>query len=126
MVVIVIIGLLASAVTMGVRSYLIAGKQNIAKMEIANICQAIDTFYATQGRLPTNEEGLDVLAASDAGFAGSLLSKLPRDPWGNPYEYIQPGRQAPYEVVCFGADEREGGEGADGDLSSSSMDRESP
>ena len=44
-------------------------------------------------------------------FAEGLLSKIPRDPWGHPYEYIQPGRNVAYEVLCYGADGREGGEG---------------
>lgn len=122
MVVIVIIGLLSGAVTLGVRSYLIAGKQNVAKMEITNISQALDTFYAARDRYPTNEEGIEILAVEQQGGMGALLNKIPRDPWGRPYQYNRPGREAPYEVICFGADGREGGEGADRDLSSSGID----
>lgn len=124
MVVIVIIGLLASAVTLGVRSYLITGKQNIAKMEIANICQALDTYYATVDRYPSIEQGLDVLASGKMSEGGGLLDKLPRDPWGNPYEYIQPGIESPYEVVCLGADQREGGDGANEDITSETLKSE--
>jgi general secretion pathway protein G len=123
MVVIVIVGLLASAVTLSVRSYLIASKQNIAKLEISNICQALDTFYAANDRYPTNEEGFDVLARPSEQFADALLSKVPLDPWRNPYQYNQPGRSGPYEVICLGADGREGGQGADQDIANDDLDR---
>jgi general secretion pathway protein G len=118
MVVIVIIGLLAGAVTMGVRSYLVSGKQSVAKLEIANICQALETYYSAYDRYPSNDEGLRVLTLPSAKFVDGLLSKVPRDPWGHEYQYNQPGRNRPYEVICFGADAREGGTGADADLTS--------
>ena len=47
-----------------------------------------------------------------------LVHKMPRDPWGNAYQYNNPGRNGPYEVICYGADGREGGEGANMDISS--------
>ena len=61
MVVLVIIGLLAGVVTINVRSYLVKGKQNTAKMEIARIVDALETFYSLHDRYPSNEEGLRVL-----------------------------------------------------------------
>lgn len=124
MVVIVLIGLLAGVVTIQTRSYLLAGKKSVAKVEISKICQALDTFYTAFDRYPTSEEGLDILTQSSDTFADGLLSKLPSDPWRNPYEYVQPGREAAFEVICYGADGREGGEGADADISSSDLDRE--
>lgn len=122
MVVIVIIGLLAGAVTMGVRGYLISGKQSVAKMEIAKICQALDTYYAVYDRYPTSEEGIEVLAAPTEKIADALLSKIPVDPWGKPYEYLQPGRNGAFEVISYGADGREGGKSADMDISSENLD----
>jgi general secretion pathway protein G len=124
MVVIVIIGLLAGAVTMGVRSYLVAGKQSVAKMEIAKICQALDTFYTAYDRYPANDEGIEVLAKASDKFVDGLLNEVPRDPWGNAYQYNHPGRSGPYEVISYGADGREGGEGAESDISSSQLDGE--
>jgi len=118
MVVVVIIGLLAGVVTVSVRSYLVRGKQNVARMEIAKICQALDTYYSQYDRYPTSEEGIEVLVEPSDAFPDGLLNKLPKDPWGHAYEYHFPGRDAPYEVICYGADHREGGTGADGDLSS--------
>ncbi len=118
MVVIVIIGLLAGAVTLSVRSYLISSKQNVAKMEIAKISEALNTFYAQYDRFPGNEEGIEILAQPSEKFADGLLSKVPVDPWGNPYEYIHPGRSKPFEIISYGADGREGGTGAEQDISS--------
>lgn len=121
MVVIVIIGLLAGVVTLSVRSYLIRSRQNVAKMEIAKICQALDTFYSQYDRYPTNEKGIAALTEKTAAFTDGLLTKMPVDPWGNPYEYQSPGRKGPYEVISYGADHREGGTGADMDISSDNL-----
>jgi general secretion pathway protein G len=118
MVVIVIIGLLSGAVTLSVRSYLVSGKQNVARMEISKIAQALDTFYSAYDRYPTLDEGLESLAKPGPKFAEGILSKVPRDPWGRLYEYHNPGRERAYEVICYGADGHEGGAGADMDLSS--------
>jgi len=118
MVVIVIIGLLAGVATVSVRSYLVRGKQNIAKMEIAKICEALDAFYSHFDRYPTAEEGIAVLAAKTADFPDGLLNKVPNDPWGNRYEYLVPGSNGPYEVICYGGDHRQGGSGGDADISS--------
>jgi len=124
MVVIVLIGLLAGAVTLATRSYLVSGKQSVAKLEISKICEALDTFYAVYDRYPTNDEGLEVLAEPSEKFEDGLLNKVPLDPWSNPYEYVHPARDAAYEVISYGADGREGGEGADRDLSSRDLDDE--
>lgn len=124
MVVIVLIGLLAGAVTLGTRSYLISGKQGVAKLEISRICQALDTFYTAHDRFPTNEEGIEILAEPSDKFSVPLLSGVPKDPWGNPYEYVHPGRETAYEVISFGADGREGGTGADLDIRSTDLDPE--
>lgn len=118
MVVIVIIGLLAGVVTLSVRSYLIASKQNIARMEMAKMVQALESFYAAFDRYPTNEEGLQALLEKTDAYPEGLLTFIPDDPWGKPYEYTSPGTEQPFEIVCYGADHREGGTGADLDLRS--------
>lgn len=121
-VVMVIIGLLASVVAFRTRSYLILSKQNAARLEVAKIGQALETFYGAYDRYPTNEEGLEILAARTEHFPDGILNKVPLDPWKNPYQYICPGRDAPYEVICLGADRREGGDGPDRDISSSDQE----
>jgi general secretion pathway protein G len=114
--------LLAGAVAVGTRQYIISGKRAVAKLEISRICQALDTFYTAYDRFPTNDEGIEVLAQPSEKFAAALLSEVPKDPWGRLYEYIHPGRDTAYEVLSFGADGREGGTGADGDISSTALD----
>jgi general secretion pathway protein G len=123
MVVIVIIGLLATAVTINVRSYLTSAKQKVARQDLATISQALDSFWAVYGRYPTNEETLDVLTKPSEKLPEPLLKSLPADPWGHPYQYNSPGPKGPYEIVCFGADGREGGEGADADITSDDLKR---
>ena len=125
MVVIVIIGLLSTVVTISVRGYLITSKQNVAKMEIAKIASAIDTFYAHNDRYPTTNEGLQSLVERSEEFPEGLLTSMPIDPWGDEYEYVSPGGDQPYEIVSYGADHREGGKGADLDISSRTLARKS-
>jgi general secretion pathway protein G len=122
MVVIVIIGLLSGVVTMSVRSYLIRGKQTVARMEIAKISQAIDTFYGEFDRYPSSDEGIAVLVEKSDKFPDGLLNKMPLDPWKHAYEYVYPGQNGPYELVSYGADHQEGGTGADADISSADVE----
>lgn len=106
MVVVVIIGLLAGAVTLKVSNYMDTAKINRAKSDLATIVAAVEAYYLTNGRYPTNEEGLKYL---------SLKSRT--DPWGSSYGYNSPGRnREAFEVICFGADGREGGEGTNADI----------
>src|SRR5579872_7562448 len=81
MVVIVIIGLLAGVATISVRSYLVRGKQNVARLEISKICQALETFYGHFDHYPTAEEGIAALATKSDAFPDGLLNKVPLDPW---------------------------------------------
>jgi general secretion pathway protein G len=121
-VVMVIIGLLSSLVAIRTRAYLISAKQNAAKAEISTVVRALETFYATESRYPTNEEGVEILAERRESFGDALLTKVPIDPWGNVYQYVSPGTDNPYEVLSLGADGKEGGEGADADISSEELD----
>jgi general secretion pathway protein G len=121
MIVIVIIGLLAGVVTINVRSYLTRAKQSAARQEIATVVHALNTFYATCGRYPTNEEGLGVLTSASEKFPEPILEGKLADPWGRSYQYNAPGSKGPFEVLSYGADGREGGDGADADLSSDAL-----
>lgn len=121
MVVIVIIGLLASVVTVNVRSYMTRAKQNAARQEIATIVQALEAFYTATGRYPTNEEGIVSLTKPSQKFPEPPLSGEPRDPWGNSYQYNCPGTSGAYDVICYGGDGREGGSGADADITNHNL-----
>ena len=107
--------------TFGVRGYLLAGKQNVAKLEVSKIVQGLETYYTLYDRYPTNEEGLDALVEPSDKFPDGILSRVPRDPWGRPYEYARPGRGGPFEVLSLGADGREGGDGGDADVGSDDL-----
>ena len=121
MIVIVIIGLMAGVVTVNVQSYMDKAKQNTARQEIATIVKALDTFYASYSRYPTSDEGLECLAKASEKIPEALIKGVPTDPWGRPYQYVVPGASGPYDVMSFGADGREGGEGKDMDITSDSI-----
>jgi general secretion pathway protein G len=117
MVVLALMGLLAALVTINVRHYMVSGKQNAAKVEIRTISDALETFDTIYGRYPTNEEGLAILTQKSEKISVPLLNQMPIDPWGHPYQYNNPGQGGtPYEVISFGADGQEGGDGQDLDI----------
>jgi general secretion pathway protein G len=116
MIVIVIIGLMAGIVTYATSNYLDKAKHNRAKADIAVYCGAVDSFYLDQGRYPDNREGLKALVPQ-------FIKQLNNDPWGRPYQYLQPGKRGAYDIVSYGADGREGGTGADTDISNWDIDR---
>ena len=121
MIVIVIIGLLAGVVTINVRHHLLRARQGTARQEIATIVHALNVFYAECGRYPTNEEGLAVLKSAGEKFPEPLLEGGLEDPWGRPYQYNSPGASAPFEVISYGADGREGGDGIEADITSDAL-----
>jgi len=120
MAVLVLIGILATAVAVNVHSYLIKGRQNAVRAELSSICTALETYSGEYGHYPSTEEGLAVLTKPSDKFSEPLLNKQPIDPWGYPYHYQTPGRggQA-FEVFSYGNDNRAGGTpgSADEDLS---------
>lgn len=118
MVVLVIIGLLAGVVTLSVKNYMVKGRQNTARMEVARLVEALDTYMTVYGRYPSNDEGLEILAQQSDKLPEPLIPRVPKDPWGGAYQYNQPGRDAAFEVICYGADGVEGGEGGDADIAS--------
>ena len=116
MVVVVIIGVMATAVTLTVTDYLVTAKQNVSKSEIATIKSALSVFFLENDRFPNNEEGLAILKKkTPAHPSGTLTSDL-NDPWGRPYIYVHPGTRDAFDLVSYGADGQEGGTGADSDI----------
>ena len=92
-------------------------------MEISKVSQALENFYTTYDRYPTNQEGLPILAKKNDDFADGILTFIPQDPWGNNYEYVSPGKSRPFDIICYGADNREGGDGANKDIVSADLGR---
>src|SRR3954468_17309305 len=116
--VLALMAIVAGIVTISVRPLMVKGKQDAATAGVGNIAQALEAYYGIYGRYPTNEEGLAILRRKTEKIPDPLLTQDPIDPWGHPYQYNAPGRDGPYEVICFGADGREGGSGADKDIAS--------
>ena len=114
--VLALMAIVAGIVTVSVRPLMVKGKQDAARAEVSNICNALEAYFSVHGRFPGNDEGLAALRKKDEKLTEPLLTQDPVDPWGRPYQYNAPGRQGPYEVICFGADGREGGSGADRDI----------
>lgn len=109
MIVVVIIGLMAGVITFSVAGYLSKAKTNKAKSDIATLSGAVDSYFLDKGRYPDNQEGLKALVPQ-------FIKVLQNDPWGHPYQYVQPGKAGAFDIICFGADGREGGAGADADI----------
>ena len=112
MVVIVIIGLLATVVIINVMPASNRAAVTKARADIATLEQALDMYRLDNLRYPTQAEGLQALVA------GNYIRRLPADPWRNPYSYSAPGADgADFRIVSLGADGREGGSGEDEDIS---------
>ena len=109
MVVVVIIALLAGAVGFSVSGFTDRGRITKAKADLSTISSAVKSYYGDHGRYPDPAEGLSVLVPD-------YLDQMVLDPWGGEYQYEYPGSEGEFDVICFGADGREGGEGKDADL----------
>lgn len=120
LVVIVIIGLLASYV--GPKYFAQLGKSEItvAKAQIEAFEKALDQFRLDVGRYPTTEEGLSALMTkpeSAEKWNGPYLKKeLPKDPWGHGYIYSSPGTKRDFEITSYGKDGQAGGSGENADI----------
>lgn len=121
LVVLVIIGLLASYV--GPKYFSQVGKSQVtvAKSQMDAFDKALDTFRLDVGRYPTNEEGLQGLMAAPPNDAAKwngpyMKTAIPLDPWGHPYLYRTPGARGDMEIVSYGRDGQPGGTGEDADI----------
>jgi len=94
----------------------------VARGEIGTIVQALGQFYSVYGRYPTNEEGIAILCKPSEKITEPLLDGgVPADPWGHTYQYNSPGSTGPFEVICYGMDGKQGGDGIDTDISSDKL-----
>lgn len=125
MVVIVIIGILAALVAPKILSRPDEARAIAAKQDIATILQALKLYRMDNFKYPATEQGLNSLVEKPATTpvphnwkAGGYLEKLPRDPWGQYYQYLNPGLHGEIDVFSFGADGAMGGEGVDADIGS--------
>lgn len=125
MVVVVIIGILAALVMPKIISRPDEARAIAAKQDIASLLQALKLYRLDNLRYPVTEQGLQALVTKPATApippnwkSGGYIERLPKDPWGNPYQYLNPGVQGEIDVFSFGADGVPGGEGNDADIGS--------
>ena len=123
MVVLVIIGLLAALIVPNVLDRADDARVTAARTDVSNIMQALKLYRLDNQRYPTGEQGLQALVTKPT--AGPIpanwktyLEKLPKDPWDNDYQYVNPGVKGAVDVFSFGADGKSGGEGLDADIGS--------
>lgn len=125
LVVIVIIGLLATIVAINVIPAGNKARVEKAKADIATLEQALEQYRLDNLAYPSASQGLNALIAPPPGLAepgryrpGGYIRRLPSDPWGRPYLYTMPGTKGPFDVASLGADGQSGGEGDDADIHS--------
>ena len=125
LVVIVIIGVLAALIVPNVIGRPDEARATVAKSDIAAIMSALKLYRLDNQRYPTGEQGIAALVAKPEQppvppnwKPGGYLEKLPKDPWGRPYVYLNPGVRGEVEVMSFGADGQAGGSGIDADIGS--------
>ena len=128
MVVVIIIGILAAIVAPNVIGRVDDAQITKAKVEIANIENAMKFYRLDNFAYPSSEQGVAALVNKPADpsirnwKSGGYLDRVPKDPWGNEYLYLNPGNQGEIDVYTLGRDARPGGEGIDGDIGNWDLD----
>lgn len=125
MVVIAIIGILAALIVPKIMSRPDQARRVAATQDIATMMQALKLYRLDNGRYPSTEQGLGALVEKPGVDPvpnnwkdGGYLEKLPQDPWGNPYQYLNPGVHGEIDVFSYGADGKPGGDKNDADIGS--------
>lgn len=123
MVVLVIIGVLAALIVPNVLDRADDARTTAAKTDVNNLMQSLKLYRLDNQRYPTSEQGLAALIAKPTAAPvppnwRPYLDKLPADPWGRPYAYLNPGVHGEIDVLSLGADGQPGGEGKNADIGS--------
>ncbi len=122
MVVVIIIGILAAIVAPNVIGRVDDAQITKAKAEISNIENAMKFYRLDNFTYPTTEQGIEALVSKPQDpnvrnwKPGGYLDRLPKDPWGNPYLYLNPGNNGEIDIYSLGRDGTPGGEGLDADI----------
>ncbi|MGS0743500.1 type II secretion system major pseudopilin GspG [Glaciimonas sp. GG7] len=125
MVVVVIMGILAALVVPKLMGRTDDARVMAARADISTIMSALKLYKLDNQRYPSTEQGLQALVtkpttgpAATGWKSGGYIDKLPKDPWGNPYQLLSPGIKGDIDVLSLGADGLPGGEGNDADIGS--------
>jgi general secretion pathway protein G len=123
MVVLVIIGVLAALIVPNMLGRADDARVTAARMDIGNLGQALKLYKLDNQRYPTATQGLQALVTRPSVEPLAMnwkayVEKLPSDPWGHAYQYLNPGINGEVDVLSLGADGQAGGEGKDADIGS--------
>lgn len=125
MVVVVIMGIMAALIVPKVMGRSDDARVIAAKQDVATLMQALKLYKLDNQVYPTTEQSLQALIAkptsgpaADGWKTGGYLDKLPKDPWGNPYQFLSPGIKGDIDVFSLGADRLPGGVGIKADIGS--------
>ncbi|OOZ39170.1 type II secretion system protein GspG [Solemya pervernicosa gill symbiont] len=124
LVVVVILGILASVVIPKIMDEPDAAKKTKAQFDIRSLETALDRYRLDNHHYPTTDQGLDALVSKPSDSpeprnwkSGGYIARLPQDPWGSDYQYLNPGvRNAEIDIFSYGADNQPDGEGNDADI----------
>jgi general secretion pathway protein G len=119
----VIIGVLAALIAPNVLDRAGDARVTAARTDVNNLVQALKLYKLDNQRFPSSEQGLEALVRKPTTGPAApnwkpYLDKLPADPWGRPYQYLNPGLKGEIDVFSYGADGQAGGEGNDADVGS--------
>lgn len=129
MVVVVILGILAAIIVPKVMSRpdqarVVKAKQDVRALEAALNAYKLDNFH-----YPSTDQGLEALVHKPSGNPsaknwrdGGYINRLPKDPWGNPYHYLNPGQHGTIDIWSDGADGQPGGSGMNADIGNWNLD----
>lgn len=125
MVVVVIIGILAVLVVPNLMGRVDDARAVAAKQDVMSIRQALKLYKLDNGMFPTQEQGLEALWSKPEieplpkrWKTGGYLEIPPKDPWGNQYQYLNPGQHGEVDVFSYGSDGQPGGEGFEAEIGS--------
>ncbi|MCW8331063.1 type II secretion system major pseudopilin GspG [Photobacterium sp. SDRW27] len=128
MVVIVILGVLASLVVPNLLGNKEKADQQKVVTDISALEQALDMYKLDNSVYPNTDQGLDALVTKPSSSPeprnyrdGGYIKRLPKDPWGNEYNYVMPGEHGAVDIFSLGADGQEGGEGVNTDIGNWNM-----
>jgi len=117
--VLVILALIAGLVLPGIIGKAESAKAKAAASQISRISMSVESFYLDTGNTPSSLDELVNEPSDAAGWNGPYIkNSLLKDPWGQPYKYTIPGEHGDFDIMSFGADRQQGGEGKNADITS--------
>ena len=129
MVIVVILGIMAAVVVPRIMDRPDQARITKAKQDISTLENALKLYKLDNYVYPSTDQGLDALVNKPSGSPepkkwkeGGYVDRLSKDPWGNPYQYLNPGVHGKIDIFSLGADGEQGGEGTNADIGNWNLD----